>query len=520
MAAHRDPPERLNQKLRDGTWLQVREHRSPNGTTVGVRSDVTALKRAEMELRRFAEEDPLTGLLNRARFFHKLDDLLERTFAGQSGVSAVALFDLDHFKPINDTYGHVVGDEVLIEVARRLRLNLESDDFAARLGGDEFVFVMANRADQQACEDDIETLFAALGQAFQTSGPDLEVSLSLGTVFFRDASQPSRHLLKLADLAQYRAKHDGRGRWYRFDESDWRKLDAEASMGEALSADLERYGARKLGAGDDAGGPSPLRFGLMSFADAQSGRPHGFSAEMAWQHEGLLLQGAELRHIAQKANESGRLCEHKLASLLGEVASLEERGIACGRIWITLGAEQLRLARFAEKFNQMRAGFDIAPDRLLLAVEERAFSERSASAIEAPLKELRALGMALGVDQFGSGASRLGLLQSLGVEAVRLAPELCAAALQSSSDEQLVRGLVAMVQPLGMDVVASAVANPRQAALLATLGCTSFQGPLISAPLEAEEIVLFLGKAANQQLAQLAEQISTDKPIGARADAA
>jgi diguanylate cyclase (GGDEF)-like protein/PAS domain S-box-containing protein len=236
--AHRNPPDQLTQRLHDGTWLQVREHISSAGTTVGVRTDITGLKRAETELRRYAETDQLTGLLNRRSFSMRLDALLDEMMQGGRTSGCVALFDIDHFKPINDAYGHDVGDEVLVELGRRLRAVLGPDDFAARLGGDEFIFVLADRPDRASFEDVVIRFFERVGTPIMTLAGKVSTSISLGLVELNDAEMTSRSLMKYADLAQYRAKQEGRGQWYWFSGDDAAVHRQEVELAKALGANL------------------------------------------------------------------------------------------------------------------------------------------------------------------------------------------------------------------------------------------------------------------------------------------
>lgn len=507
LADHRDPPEQLNQKLRDGTWLQVREHRSPTGTTVGVRTDITTVKRAEERMRRFAEEDPLTGLSNRARFCGLVDEAMATLEQGLKPNSeqvssihgCVALFDLDHFKPINDAYGHGVGDEVLVETARRMRSVLGSDDVGARLGGDEFVFLLMERHDEAACEQTLAALFEAMKAPIETNAGPIFVTLSLGAVAFQDGLMHSRELLKQADLAQYRAKEKGRSQWCWFGKKDREKLLHEAQLGKALEQDLNN--------GDG------MRCRFTPAAASHDGAFLGFSAELIWTHEGEELAADALRALAQKSGQSARLCDHKLSKALLEIGAQESRGVGCCSIWMTINADCLKIAQFAENLSDLCEKADVPLRHITIAVDEDALGQRSASAVEAALAQMKAMGVCIAIDTFGSAASSVSKLKTLGVDAVRLAPSLTDSLTDPEACDKVVSGLIGLARTLGIQICATNIQTPAHAARLAALGCDVLQGPVISKPLLVGDLPHFLAVNAAQQLAGLSASMrGADQP--------
>jgi diguanylate cyclase (GGDEF)-like protein/PAS domain S-box-containing protein len=500
---HNDPPEHLTQRLLDGTWLQVREHRSPTGATVGVRTDITGLKRAESELRKLAETDQMTGLLNRRSFCQRLDTLVENATEGPSSNGCLALFDIDHFKPINDAYGHDVGDEVLIEVGQRLRGILGPDDFAARLGGDEYVFVLAGRSSRVEHQELLEKFFQRMRAPIDTRASSVRIGISLGAVEIENAQTPSRLLLKFADLAQYRSKQEGRGNWRWFSRQDATNLKHESKVVRALEADLRN------GEG--------VTYALAPIVGAHDAEPAGFAGDTRWSFEGKTYTTSCLHGLAQKCGQVARLCTRTMETAIAAMGQAQEMGAQTGHLWLTASADHMRLDGFVETLETTRKTHGLEAHDITVAVEEPSLIDRSAAAIESAFETLTALGYRVAVDDFGRSAISLSGLQKLGVHAVRLHhsltdPLASRASTPSAEDEthdQLLRGLIAMADALDIEVIGFNVSSPTQAAVLAQLGCDAMQGPLIGAAVDADGLPGYLAERARRQLANILE---TERP--------
>lgn len=492
LAHHDDPPEQLTQRLLDGTWLQVREHRSAAGTTVGVRTDITSLKRAENELRKLAETDQLTGLLNRRSFCQRLDALVDDVAQGKRTAGCVALFDIDHFKPINDVYGHDVGDEVLCEIGRRLNSVLGPDDFAARLGGDEFVFALNGEQSEEACDQVIRALYARLQEPVRTSASAAPVGISLGAVKIEDGAVPSRLLLKFADLAQYRAKQAGRGKWHWFSAQDALHLQRENQMARALETCISQN--------------EGVSFGLAPIVDAHSAQPMGFASDLRWSYKGETYTASKLLQLALKSGQIATLCTRTMNAAIGAFGQAHAMGAQTGQLWITASADHMRLEPFVETLEAARKAHGLDPQTITLAVEEAALIDRSATAIERTFNTLGALGYRVGIDDFGLSATSLATLQRLGVHAVRLHHSLSDNLADPSVDGTVVRGLIAMADALAIDVIGFNVTSAAQAARLAHLGCDALQGPFIGAPVGTQAFQAHLLERARKQLADVLDE--------------
>ncbi len=502
LAHHKNPPEQLTQRLSDGRWLQVREHRSGAGTTVGVRTDITSLKRAESELRRYAEMDPLTGLLNRRQFTLRLGEVLEKLESGAHAGGCIALFDLDYFKPINDAYGHDIGDEVLVEVAYRLKLALGKDDFAARLGGDEFIFAMSDRPSQADYEDVIVALFDAMREPILTSVGKVTVSLSLGVTEFTQRGLNPQMLMKFADLAQYQAKAGGRGRWHWFTKDDADRHSHEGAVSKALATTI-------LTSLDTA--RETLSFRLSPIADAQTGTPLGFAGEVAWFHSGGWYDSDQMFALAQRSGQVAKLCSYVVDAVMSAVGDAQNRGADVGELWLSVSPDHVRLQSFVAEVEKRREACGLRADQITIAVSEAAFAARSSGAIEQTYLTLGKLGYRVGIDLFGTAASSLALMERTNIHAVRLDPTITNAFTEDDADERLLRGLVAMASALDIDVLATNVATPRQAARLTALGVGALQGPLVSDPVELDALPTHLADSARRQLASLLANEDTSR---------
>lgn len=496
---HRNPPDQLTQRLHDGTWLQVREHISSAGTTVGVRTDITSLKRAETELRRYAETDQLTGLLNRRSFSLRLDALLDEMMQGGRTSGCVALFDIDHFKPINDAYGHDVGDEVLVELGHRLRAVLGPDDFAARLGGDEFIFVLADRPDRASFEDVVIRFFERLGAPIMTLAGKVSASVSLGLVELYGAGLTSRSLMKYADLAQYRAKQEGRGQWYWFSSEDAADHRQEVELAKALGANLRQ-----------------IAFNLMPIAGADDGVALGFSVDPSWSHDGEVYDADALFRLAQKSGQVANLFTQAMETAMAAIGDARARGAETGQLWISSSADHMKLEPFVSTVERFRTQNGLDASSLTFAVDEAALTDRSATAIEKTFLTLGEHGYRVAIDHFGSHASSLATMERLGVHAVRFDPALTDVLADPDADDRLVRGLVAMATALDIDILACHVADPRHAARLASLGFAALQGPLIGKPVGTDDLAMHLVEAARRRLSSVLDDHTTGSGSGSR----
>jgi diguanylate cyclase (GGDEF)-like protein len=431
----------------------------------------------------------------------RLNRFLEEYDARGGSGGCVALFDIDHFKPINDAYGHDTGDEVLAEVASRLAGLLGPDDFAARLGGDEFILAIVGDHERRGHDDVIGALFESIQQPIMTSAGKITAGISLGAVKIEGEDLTSRKLMKYADLAQYRAKQEGRGQWFWFSCEDATHHRQEAELEQGAG----RRHAQRVQICPLLCCRSPHRIPVSLLAFQQ--RPTGFMTARSF-------DGDKLHELAQKSGQVAKLCDWAIEKAMAAVGDAQARGVPTGQLWLTASTDHVKLEQFVATVERLRTMHGLDAATITLAVKESALTQRSAAAIEKALLALRQIGYRVGIDQFGAHASSLATMQKLGVHAVRLATDVTDPLADRQSDHRLLRALVAMTTALDIDVLAQGVATAHHAARLAQLGVTAFQGPLVSDAVSSEGLPDFLADTARRQLVSLLEDQRATRPEG------
>ena len=441
-----------------------------------------ALAEREMRERKFRHDslhDSLTGLPNRSLFMKRLSDATLRARRDADGLFAVLFLDLDDFKSVNDRMGHAVGDEVLINVARRLEDCVRGGDIVARLGGDEFAVLLERVGDARDTALVAERVREALREPMSIGGHEWVTTASMGVVLSNSPNDRPEYLLRSADMAMYRAKHQGRAHFEIFD----RTMHAEALARLQLESDLRGAVER---------GEFILHYQpIVSLAE---GTIHGVEALARWQSadRGLVAPN-EFIPVAEDTGLIVPLGRWALREACRQVREWDEQLPECAGVHLSVN---LSVREFAQP-DLVRAVADILeetslpPSRLRLEITESAIIGQQHPAL-ATIAELRQLGVAIHLDDFGTGYSSLSHLHRLPLDAVKIDRAFTSAIAVEERPRRVVQAILSLVDAIGLDVVAEGVTTKEQLAILREMGCGYGQGYFFSAPCDAPDLARLL----------------------------
>ncbi|PSB38139.1 putative bifunctional diguanylate cyclase/phosphodiesterase [Aphanothece minutissima] len=425
------------------------------------------------QLRQLAYEDPLTRLPNRSLLSQRLGEELER--ARRNGTHlAVGYLDLDNFKPVNDSHGHAVGDELLVAVAERLCRCLRPGDTVGRLGGDEFVVILPGLSSLAELESLGERLLSAVAQPTHL-GETLCVALST-SIGFRlvppDDADPDT-LLRQADQAMYAAKRSGPGRMHHFDVELERRQSLQRSRLERVRQAIEAQ---------------QLRLFVQPVIDLATGQLRFAEALVRWQHpqQGLLAPEAWLGWIEDQP-EITRLGDWVLEQALRHCSAWMRAG-PCVAVSVNMSARELRDPGFAER---IRAALALHPElpgsALRLEVLETAALE-DLELVAQNIARCRDLGVSFALDDFGTGYSSLTYLRRLPIATIKIDRSFVARMLVDPADRAIVKAVVDLAHAFGRTCVAEGVETAEHLQVLRAMGCELAQGFAIARPMPAEDL--------------------------------
>ncbi len=441
----------------------------------GTGQDVTERRAAERLLEHQALHDPLTGLPNRALFLDRLQHALAR--ARRPGTSLAVYFcDVDNFKDVNDSLGHGAGDELLIALPPRLREGLRAGDTVARFGGDEFVILCEELATEGEAIRIAERIGEAFALPFALDGRPHHLSVSIGVVFARGGTATATEVLRDADAAMYRAKGGGKGRYELFDAQMRASLVARLQTEAELRRALEERELR-------------LHWQPV-VALAASGEDDAFvgaEALVRWQHpERGLLAPAAFIAVAEDSGLIAPLGAWVLAEACRQALAWEGGRIAS----VNLSPRQLSHSDVPALLERALSETGVDPALLELEITENVLMEQSTLAT---LRQLKAIGVRLVLDDFGTGWSSLAYLKRFPLDGLKIDREFVAGLGSSAEDTAIVAAVLSMAQALELAVVAEGVETDAQLAWLRARGCGFAQGYLLGRPEPAAELAALPG---------------------------
>ena len=438
----------------------------------GIVRDITARIQTERQIERLAYEDLLTGLPNRALFHDRLQQALANAQRESERV-ALLFLDLDDFKIINDSLGHTLGDEVLREVSRRLSGCLRARDTAARLGGDEFIVLLPQVQESASIALVAQKILDEISSPIEIHGQTLFVTASVGVSLFPEDGRDRETLLRNADMAMYRAKEHGSNTYEFFTPEMNERLRAHYALDQALRRALERS-------------EFILHYQPMWRIDDE--RISGVEALLRWNHpeRGQLPPGEFIR-TAETLQVMLPLGEWVLASACEQLRGWLDVGLPVSRLSVNLSARQFQQRELPQFVDRVLRETRLSPDNLCVEITETAAMRNIDLSIRT-LRALRARGICILMDDFGSGHASIGSLRRLPVDVLKIDQHLIDRIDRSPTDAAMVRAIIEMSHGLGLSVVAEGVSRQEQLTLLRRDRCDEFQGFLFSPPLPPEEI--------------------------------
>jgi diguanylate cyclase (GGDEF)-like protein len=438
---------------------------------------------AEQRLVHFAMTDELTGLPNRRTFMTRVDAMIEKSFVETKTGTGVALIDIDHFKRVNDTLGHMAGDALIQQVTQRLKGSLPERALIARFGGDEIAvaYPCATIEDMRAIVDDAAADFR---EGFDLDGQMVFVTFSAGIAFSPLHSDEALVLLRLADIALYQAKADGRSRSRMFDPT----LDIRMRESIAVEADLR-----------DAVGNDELVLHYQPIMSSNGLSITGLEALVRWNHpvRGMVSPGVFIP-IAEQSGLIIEIGEWVLRQAFRDAARWPTLMVA-----VNLSPRQFRHPDFIDVMRKLVAETGVDPTRIELEVTESLMLEDSERVSQA-LLALHALGFVIALDDFGTGYSSLSYLRRYPFQKIKIDQSFIRSIDTSTESGEIIRSIVGLRRALGMIVTAEGVETTAQHRFLEAAGCQQMQGYLFSRPIAVSGIVALVWPVPDQAQARSA----------------
>ncbi|MDP2794395.1 MAG: EAL domain-containing protein [Sulfurisoma sp.] len=442
---------------------------------IGYLGDITERKQTEERIHAQAYHDPLTGLANRTLLFKLVDQAL--AVAKRNGIGGALLFiDLNRFKPINDTLGHTVGDRLLVEIGERLRQTLRGEDVAARIGGDEFVVGLFDIARSDHAGIVARKILAAIDEPFFIDNHELRIGAAIGISLYPRDGADIEALLAAADIAMYRAKHDGQsgegGEGYAFystsmNERAAERLKIETGLRRALERDelLLHYQPK------------------VAIAD---GRIVGAEALVRWNHpERGMVSPGEFIPVAEETGLILHISEWVLDAACAQSRRWRDAGLAPLKVAINLSAREFN-PRLPSRIRDALARHGIGPECLDLEITEGMLMNSTEQVI-VMMGELAAMGLSLSLDDFGTGYSSLSYLRRFPIDALKIDRSFVIDLPDDADAGAIASAIIGMSRRLQHRVIAEGVETRAQLEFLAAHGCDEIQGYLFSPPLPAEK---------------------------------
>ena len=463
------------------TWISVnvqpifKEGKTTPYRVVATMHDITERKIAQEHIEKLAHFDQLTGLPNRTLLEDRFRYAL--SFARRGGETLAVMFlDLDHFKDINDTLGHNIGDQVLMELAKRLKAILRGQDALSRQGGDEYILILPS-TDENGAGVVASKLIEVVSQPFKIDKHELIVTASIGIAIYPNDGTNLETLSKHADIAMYRAKHEGRNS-FRFFTPEMQKHSARNLMlANELRHALER---------------NELYLHYQPQISLQGGHIIGVEALLRWQHPEMgMVSPSEFIPIAERSGQIIPIGEWVFRTAARQLKEWIDNGMQPMMMAANLSAVQFRQNDLPEWIDHILDEVKLPHHLLELELTEAATMENTAAAVNM-MKKLHERGIRMSIDDFGTGYSSLNYLKQFKVYKLKIDKSFVRDITNGPEDRAIVTAIINMASSLGMQTIAEGVETEQQLEFLRLHGCNEAQGYYFSKPQPAKQIEIFV----------------------------
>ncbi len=446
--------------------------------SIGIVRDITERKRFEETIREMAYHDHLTGLPNRLLLFDRFNQALAR--GRRHKLLATFIFlDLDRFKVINDTLGHPIGDELLKLVAERLKMCIREADTVARFGGDEFSVLVPDIKDVEGVTKVVENIFATFNKSFNVAGHELFVTASMGVSVYPADGDDAETLFKNADIAMYRAKHEGRNNFQLYTPA----MNVRAIERLKLENMLRKAVERK-----------EFLLHYQPQVDINTGEVIGIEALVRWQEpERGLIPPMEFIPLAEHTGLIVPIGEWVLRTACAQNKAWQDKGLKPVRIAANLSMLQFKRKNFAATITGILEETGLDPKYMELELTESIIMEDAETTIEI-LRKLKTMGVRLVIDDFGTGYSSLQYLKKMPIDMLKIDRSFIRDITDNPDDAAISTAIIGVAHSLEIEVIAEGVETMEQLKFLKTLRCDNIQGFLISRPIPVEDVEGFLKK--------------------------
>ncbi|WP_024696755.1 putative bifunctional diguanylate cyclase/phosphodiesterase [Pseudomonas syringae] len=487
--AGKGPSEPLETQIRDksGRDVEVEIHRQAYRTgedwvIVGIVRDITQRKESDQRLLTMAHYDTLTGLPNRDLFFTSLQMGLTQAAVSRWKLATLTV-NLDGFKNINETWGHVLGDQVLLEVSHRLSECINASDTLGRVDGDQFALILMIRVGQPDTRQTLERIRKALRVPFMVEGQSIVMTASIGIALYPEDGEDARELVRHAYTAMNSAKKIGPDT-YRF---------YTAQMNADVSARLDLEAALR-----DAVEKQAFEIVYQPKLNLVTGRICGLEALLRWPRPGQQgVSPAVFVPVLESLGLIGEVGNWVVDRVCAQIAHWQRSGLGLFQVAVNVSGQQISNSSLVADIRQALTSHRVAPQWLEVELTESSLMENTAHTI-ATLETLRANGVSISIDDFGTGYSSLAYLRRFPIDKLKIDIAFIREVTSNPQDAAIARAIIELAHSLGLKVIAEGVETPEQLAFLRDNQCDQIQGYLISKPLPLAELETFLSTPEQQ----------------------